>query len=92
MSHLGSCGESLSNRIERHGVLNRSFGENIIFENKSTIESLIFMIVDDGLSGKPNRKNIFDEDYLYIGIGYIKHKTLKHCYVLNFAEEFHEFT
>ena len=57
VAHIGSDGSTTIDRIKRYGGKNG--GENIDFGTKSALEVIIALLVDDGVSSRGHRRNMF---------------------------------
>lgn len=72
--HNSSNGMSFSDRIaKRCGQAYGSSGENIGSEFKvegrnHALQTVMGLIIDDGVSSRGHRKNIFSKDFKYVGI------------------------
>lgn len=72
--HNSSNGMSFSDRINRRCAQSYgSSGENIGSEFKvqgrnHALQTVMGLIIDDGVSSRGHRKNIFSKDFKYIGI------------------------
>jgi len=64
VSHTGSDGSTMSERMERYGQWNRAIAENISFSEKTGKDIIIQFIIDDGNASRGHRKNLFNPDYL----------------------------
>lgn len=73
MSHTGENGSDLSQRIDKHSTWTGSISENLIRADKSiykTEEILIMeFIIDDNVSSRGHRTNIFTGSHKLVGIG-----------------------
>jgi uncharacterized protein YkwD len=72
--HNGSNGSTLTSRIEfRCGKSYGSWGENIGSDFKvqgrnHALKTVQGLIIDDGVSNRGHRKNIFSDNFKYVGI------------------------
>jgi len=90
ISHTGSDGSSMEDRINRYGSWDITIGENIAFGTKTARDIVIQLIVDDGVSSRGHRENIFNEQFLKVGLAYGFHKEYKTMCVMDFAAAFNE--
>jgi len=58
----------LGDRIDRYAGWSGSIGENIDFGNMTAEDIVMSMIIDDGVSSKGHRHNIFNESEIDIVI------------------------
>lgn len=59
-------------------------GENISYGDNSGREIVISLLIDDGVSGRGHRKNIFTEGYTHVGASYGDHKLFRHMCTIDF--------
>jgi len=90
VSHTGSDGSTLSERMERYGQWNRAIAENISFSEKTGKDIIIQFIIDDGNASRGHRKNLFNPDYLLVGIACGYHKGYEVCCVMDLAAEYED--
>jgi len=83
--HTGSDKSSPSERIERHGQWRFTMGENIDFGSTTGRDGVISLLVDDGVSNRGHRTNIFNPNFKMIGIASGPHKEYGHCIVTPLA-------
>lgn len=57
-SHKNRKGEKPSTRMKRYGHVFYGGGENIINGEKNALESIITLIIDDGIPSRGHRKTI----------------------------------
>ena len=88
VSHTGSDGSTMSERMERYGQWNRAIAENISFSEKTGKDIIIQFIIDDGNASRGHRKNLFNQDYLVVGIACGYHKGYEVCCVMDLASEY----
>ena len=86
--HTGSDGSSMTDRMDRYGQWQSNCGENCSFGCASAEEILIQLIVDDGLTSRGHRTNIFSPNFNVTGIAYAPHQGMQHCCVLDYAGGF----
>lgn len=73
--HRGSDGSTLTDRIERRcgdfdgGAWAQNIGSAFNLEGRNhALKTVLGLIIDDGVSSRGHRENIFSSDYEYIGI------------------------
>lgn len=67
MSHTGRGGSSTGDRINRYGMWSGTWGENLSCGRRGARETVIALIVDDGLRSRKHRANIFSSKFNYAG-------------------------
>lgn len=85
ISHDGSDGSNVSDRIERYSEWEGTCAENLDFGSKSGLNCLLSLIIDDGVSSRGHRKNIFNPNCKFIGIGGSNHKEYEVTLVVDFT-------
>lgn len=70
--HKGSDGSNAEDRFSRFGTWSGSVGEDIVYHCRSARENVISLIIDDGVSNRGHRKNIFKSSFNVIGIALAK--------------------
>ena len=88
VSHTGSDGSSMTERIDRYGEWMGKIAENIDFGGASGEEIIINLMIDDGNINRGHRKNIFETSFHVTGIAFAPHKKYGYCCVLNYASQF----
>ena len=86
--HTGSDGSSMTDRMDRYGKWQSKCGENCSFGCATAEDIICQLIVDDGLSSRGHRNNIFSSDFGVTGVAYAPHKSQEHCCVLDYAGGF----
>lgn len=62
--HSGSKGSTMKGRIEKYQKFGGYLGENISFgEKKSGLAVILQLIIDDGVSSRGHRANVFCEKF-----------------------------
>lgn len=87
--HTGSDGSSMSSRLEKYGEWNGKIGESCDFGNLNGRDIIISLIVDDGVSNRGHRINLFSTDFKKVGVACSFHSEYKVCCVFDYATEFH---
>lgn len=72
IGHSGPNGMNMQQRIERYGSWDGYIGENCAYGSKTAREIVAELIIDDGVSGRGHRKNIFNGRFNKVGIAYIE--------------------
>lgn len=83
--HTGSDGSSMTTRIERYAIWKKTCAENIDFGAESGEQVIISLVVDDGVSTRGHRKNIFNPLLKLIGVGHHSHKEYERCTVMDYT-------
>ena len=84
-SHEGTTTKNISERLERYCEWDGACSESIDLGFKVAENILINLIVDDGVSNRYQRLNIFNGKFKYIGIGAAAHREYGICVVIGYA-------
>jgi uncharacterized protein YkwD len=90
LGHSGSDRSSPGDRVNRYGVWRWTVGENISYGRDKARDTVMGLIVDDGVPSRGHRDNMFDSRYRFVGVACGKHKTFEVMCVIDFAGEFIE--
>ena len=90
ITHIGSDGKNITDRIEKYCEWDGIVAENLDFGFRMGDNVIMNMIIDDGVNDKIQRKNIFSKDFQYIGVGAGPHKTYGICVVIGYAKNIRE--
>ena len=90
IGHRGSDQSSAGDRLSRYGIWRELWGENIAYGKKSAREIILALIIDDGRPARTHRKNIFDPNFNYAGVGYGPHALYGSVCTINFANGYTE--
>ncbi len=85
MSHNGSDGSNLRDRVERHGRWTGSLAENLFFGDSSPQEIVVELLVDRGVPGRGHRRNILDGNLNFAGVSVRPHPSFGWVCVIDFA-------
>ncbi len=88
--HNGSDGSTMSQRIGRYGSWEKIAGENISYGGKTARDVIIQLIVDDGVSSRGHRRNIFNEKFTVVGTALGTHPKYRTLCVQDFAGGYQE--
>lgn len=88
--HTGADGSNLKTRLNRHGKWDIAIAENISYGMKTGRSVVIQLIVDDGVSSRGHRTNLFGEKYERTGIACGPHSVYGIMCVQTFAGEYNE--
>ncbi|HEY6188529.1 MAG TPA: CAP domain-containing protein [Pyrinomonadaceae bacterium] len=87
--HRGSDGSTPNIRASRYGDWTNNIGENIVYQAMTSArESVMGLIIDDGIATRGHRKNIFDATYRAAGIAIGERSNLGTLCVITFAGGF----
>ena len=84
-SHDSSDGGNLADRIEKYCIWDNICCENIDFGSSTAQDIIIGFIVDDGISDRIHRNNLFNPKLEYIGVTSGTHSTYDHVTVCDYA-------
>ena len=88
--HAGRDGARSVQRIARHGQWLGAAGENIDYGNRDPRSVVVRLIVDEGVSGRKHRANIFSKSFRVAGIAAGPHARYGAMCVMDFAGDFIE--
>jgi len=74
LSHEGSDGKNVSDRIEKYCEWDGVCIENIEFGAKKAQDIIVSLLVDDGIGSRPHREIMFSNELKYIGVASGTHK------------------
>lgn len=86
IGHTGSDGSRPHERLVRFGVQNSGSGENIAYGPATAQQVMMSLIVDDGVSDRGHRTNIFSPDWTMAGAGCGPHKGYGSVCVIEYAK------
>ena len=88
--HSGSDGSSPFDRMNRYGQWDSIAGENAAYGASDARGIVIRLIVDDGVSSRGHRANIFNEAFKAVGVGVGPHPKYGTVCVQDFAGGYEE--
>jgi uncharacterized protein YkwD len=83
--HGGSDRSNPAERMSRYGSWSTLWGENVSYGKTTAREIVIALIIDDGLSGRKHRQNIFNPTFNYAGAAFGPHATYRTVCSIDFA-------
>lgn len=90
ISHQGSDKSFSWERVARYGQWKTPVSENIAYDSGTAREIVINLLIDDGVSARGHRNNIFNSSYLVTGVSCGKHPLFGGMCVCTFAGGFTE--
>ena len=90
IGHYGSDGSSPCDRISRYGEPHEACAENISFGADNAQSVIMDLIIDDGVSSRGHRKNLFNPRYKVTGIACGNHGYYGVMCTINYAVEYTE--
>jgi hypothetical protein len=89
MGHVGpGRGESFSDRSAKNGQTQGRSGENLSYGSRSGKDSLVQLLIDDGVPSRGHRNNIFNPAFHVVGVGIAAHKSYRWMNCSNYAGGF----
>jgi len=73
LGHDGPGNLTMGDRLDAEGKWSRSIGENLAYGDRDGMDSLIQLLVDDGVASRGHRKNIFNGKFKVVGVAIGKH-------------------
>ena len=83
--HEGPGGETLGERLRRHGAFASLMAEDISYGYASPREVVLQLIVDSGVPGRGHRNNIFNPAFRQAGVACGPHRVYHAMCVVDFA-------
>jgi uncharacterized protein YkwD len=90
MGHDGSDRSSPGLRISRYGEWGGGWGENIAYGKTNARDIIMALIIDDGLSARKHRKNIFNPKFNVAGAAFGPHARFRTVCSIDFAGAYAE--
>ena len=90
IGHDGVDGSSFEDRMKRYVALEGYRGENISYGCNDPKEVIVDLAIDDGVSNRGHRTNIFNENYKLVGCFTGFHKAHNTSTVLNYNGRYTE--
>ncbi len=81
----GSDGRFPDERIKDYLGYTDNIGESIDFNSHTAQDIIYSCLVDDGISDRSRRNNMFSSNYSYIGIGINNHCDFGNCIVMDYV-------
>ena len=88
--HIGRQGRGPQERVEQHGKWERTMAENIGYGPQAARDMVMQLIIDDGVSNRGHRKNIFTAEFGTAGVACGPHPRFGNMCVIDFAGGFRE--
>jgi uncharacterized protein YkwD len=85
LSHEGSNGSTVKDRIQKYGKIINCYGENLSFHCDEAHEVLQQLIVDDGVLERGHRENIFNKEFKVFGCYSGPHRDYECMTCMDFA-------
>lgn len=86
VGHSSSDGTPFSDRVRKKAKAGGMIAENCDYGNYTALDSVIGLLIDDGIESLGHRKNILEPKYQWIGIAIEPHNKYGVNCVMDFAE------
>lgn len=86
MTHQGSDGSDVGERIERFAQWDGTIGENIDYGDTNAEDIVVNLLIDDGVQTRGHRTNILKPEHVFAGVAYGDHADMEHACVIVFAQ------
>ncbi|MFQ5549848.1 MAG: CAP domain-containing protein [Gemmatimonadales bacterium] len=83
--HDGTDGSRMDERMSRYGRWQSTAAENIDYGSDDPRDIVVNLIIDDGVTGRGHRRNIFNEDLRVAGVGCGPHQRYRAMCVIDYA-------
>jgi len=90
VGHYGSDRSDPFKRLNRYGSWLGTAGENIEYGSANGQQSVIFLLIDDGVRDRGHRKNILNARFLVAGVATASHPVYRTVTVTTFAQGFQD--
>lgn len=77
-------GKSFDKRFKKLIKSGYTVGENIAYGEKTAIEIVVQLLIDDGVKNRGHRKNILEIKYTHCGISFGEHQKYRHMCTIDF--------
>ncbi len=88
--HAGLDSSHADGRIARYGTFGGCWGENISYGKSTARDVVLALIIDDGLSARKHRKNIFNPNFNFAGAAFGRHARFGTVCSMDFAGSYTE--
>ena len=85
LTHEGSTGATVKERLQKHGKVVNCYGENLSFHCDQAVEVLQQLIVDDGVTDRGHRDNLFNKEFKIMGCFTGAHRDYEHMTCIDLA-------
>jgi uncharacterized protein YkwD len=83
--HAGRDSSHANGRMARYGTFGGSWGENISYGKATARDVVLALIIDDGLSARKHRQNIFNPNFNFAGAAFGRHARFGSVCSMGFA-------
>lgn len=85
IGHTGAGGDTVVERVARHGSWEQKLAENIIYGSQSPERFALDTVIDDGVPDRGHRRTLFDCALREVGIACAPHPSYRRACVMVFA-------
>jgi len=88
--HDGSDGSKPWDRLSRYGAWDVVVGENLSYGPDQARRVVMGLIIDDGVSDRGHRHNIFNQEFRYVGVACGPHRIFRTMCAIDYTAHFRE--
>lgn len=86
--HYGSNGSEMTERIDQYVEYAEWKGENCNYSEFNKARDIVIdLLIDDGQADRSHRRNLFEPNFICLGVGMAEHSKYRKAVVINYASD-----